>query len=96
MQEIEDMCINEERIIEIEERISILENREAVSGSAQSLLLKEESQGAIKTLERRNKHLRTKSGRRNQKDFIIGRAQHPGEIANPEDRFATQYLEIEQ
>ena len=55
-----DLIINEERIIEIEERIAMWGNQAAISDSAQSLIKTRYPMGKkeLKTLGRRNKQLR--------------------------------------
>ena len=57
MEEIADLSINEERIIDIEERIDILGNRVVISDCARSLTLKE--------IQERKKSLTVLAKRRN-------------------------------
>ena len=52
LEEIGDLIINEERNIEIQDRISILGNKEAISGRARSLIIREKNSREKKELEK--------------------------------------------
>ena len=97
LQEIEELNINEERIVELESEIANLRNLEVISGGNEILNIETastEREKHVTKLKTNNTLPRNKLGNIGQGDVIIDLTQHPEENGGRKDRFATQYQDI--